>query len=75
MNPLDYLLMWSATIAFTALCDLFWVHKLRPLLADVYGWPDLDPEDVIPTSAWVGVLVVTGLLFFIVPWVGHAAGF
>lgn len=75
MNVIDYLLLWSVAIAFAAVGDRIWTRAIRPRLAVRYGWPDLEPDEIIPTWAWVGAAAVTGLLFIIVPWVGYAAGF
>lgn len=75
MTTIDYLLLWSVAIGFAAACDQMWLRYIRPLLADIYGWPELNPDEVIPTWAWVGALVVSALFFFIVPAIGRAAGF
>jgi hypothetical protein len=75
MTVIDYLLLWLVAITFAALGDMIWTHKIRPRLAARYGWPDLEPDEIIPTWAWVGAAAVTGLLFIIIPLVGFAAGF
>lgn len=75
MNTIDYLLLWMLAFDFAAICDRLWMRYVRPRLAVRYGWPELMPDEVIPTWAWAGALIVTALFFIIVPLVGYAAGF
>jgi len=75
MGVSDYLFMWIALLAIAAICDAAWVHAIRPILAPKRGWPDLEPDEMIPAWAWFGALVVIAVLFVVVPFVGMVAGF
>lgn len=75
MGVFDYSIMWIAMLAIAAAGDHLWVSNIRPILAPKYGWPDLEPDELIPAWAWFGALVVIAILFIAVPLVGYAAGF
>lgn len=75
MGVFEYSILWINLLAIAATCDSIWVSHIRPILARKYGWPDLDPDELIPAQAWIGALVVIAILFIAVPVIGNAAGF
>ena len=75
MTAVSYLFLLLTMSATAAAGDALWVGHIRPLLAPRFGWPDLEPDELIPAGAWIGMLVVLFLLFVFVPFVGAAVGF
>lgn len=75
MSIMTYLLFLLALVSFAAAGDALWVSRVRPWLAPRLGWRDLEPDELIPAWAWLGVLVVTSLFFVLVPHIGAAAGY
>jgi len=63
MGVFDYTLLLLTVIALAATGDHIWVRHIRPILAPMRGWPDLEPDDLIPAYGWCYVLVAAALLF------------
>lgn len=75
MNPIIYLGLLCFAVALAGIVDTIWLRYVRPLMAESYGWPDVQPDERIPAVAWVGALAVLTVMFVLLPFVGVAAGY
>ena len=74
MNTFDTVLMWLAAISAAAVADHVWVRHIRPRLAPIFGWRDLEPDEIIPAYGWCWCLGFTAVVIVLMT-VLRAAGY